>query len=66
MEYLLPGKRLISRWGDRAVADIGKVDISALLVEKQKSPATARNLLFLVRSIFAWALEMQDTDLPEF
>jgi integrase len=52
--------QLIRRWGDKPISEISRADVTALLVEKRKTPATAYNLLGYAKLIFAWAIEVGD------
>jgi integrase len=48
---------LVTRWGERPIADIDDVEVTAFLRERRGTPAHARNLLVKLRSLFSWAIE---------
>jgi integrase len=50
---------LVARWGKRSIHEIDRVEIKAFLLERQKTPAMARNLLVKLSSLFAWAVETE-------
>ena len=53
-------KVLIARWGTKPISEITRGDVAALLVEKQKTPASAHNLLAYTKLVFNWAIETSE------